>query len=231
MTLAIDPYHGTVKVRELKARLCREKWGHPEKRDFGLGVYENSVAFEEAGFTITLRLEDDEMPRGLDEDEALGEFSEYPSEKPGEYVKVEPDSHAMFRLVDAGIVGCNVYGEAAPCYWTNSRTGSVADTREYASRGKAGMSRGVADEWARENQRMFYERALRTIEGDISYVGVVATASRAGVEMGSASLWGIESDAGDYFNEVATDLVSEAIAYANEEIDALIKAAARVGGR
>jgi hypothetical protein len=49
-------------------------------------------------------------------------------------------------------------------------------------------------------------------------VGVVITAERNGVDLGSFdSLWGIESDsAPDYLLEIANDLLNESIPQANE---------------
>jgi len=47
-----------------------------------------------------------------------------------------------------------------------------------------------------------------------SYVGAVVTVSRNGIELASASLWGIESTAGAYFCEVGNELAGEALAEA-----------------
>lgn len=44
-----------------------------------------------------------------------------------------------------------------------------------------------------------------------NYVGVIVTASRAGIELASDSLWGIESDAGDYLATVADECAAIAI--------------------
>ena len=59
------------------------------------------------------------------------------------------------------------------------------------------------------------------IDGRWFYVGVVVTVSKHGHELGTASLWCIESDAGDYFNEVAEELVSEAVKHARDELEKL----------
>lgn len=56
------------------------------------------------------------------------------------------------------------------------------------------------------------------------YVGVVVTASREGLELGSASLWGIESDAGDYLTEIANELIDEAMEEAKATISRLCSA-------
>lgn len=56
-----------------------------------------------------------------------------------------------------------------------------------------------------------YERLLAWCKDEWTYVGVVVTASRGGIELAKASLWGIESDAESYILEVANELIPEAI--------------------
>lgn len=51
-----------------------------------------------------------------------------------------------------------------------------------------------------------------------NWCGVIVTASRAGVALGTASLWGIESDAGAYLVEVANELTAEALAEAADKV-------------
>ena len=62
--------------------------------------------------------------------------------------------------------------------------------------------------------RKDYERLRAWCRGDWGYVGVVVTCSAEGVDPGRASLWGIESDATDYLEEVAEELKAEAKAEA-----------------
>lgn len=59
--------------------------------------------------------------------------------------------------------------------------------------------------------RADYERLRAWCSDQWSYVAVVVTASCEGVKLGSASLWGIESDAGEYLVEVANELIDEAL--------------------
>lgn len=59
-----------------------------------------------------------------------------------------------------------------------------------------------------------FERLRRWCNDQWNYVGVVVTVSREKVELGSASLWGIESDAGDYLTETALELLPDALAEA-----------------
>ena len=59
------------------------------------------------------------------------------------------------------------------------------------------------EEYARERKEA-WER------GEWSMVGIIVTAHAGDQEIGSASLWGIESDSGDdYFNEIEQELKAE----------------------
>lgn len=71
--------------------------------------------------------------------------------------------------------------------------------------------RAEADRIARESVYAQHKRLRQLHEGYWNFVGVEVVASRVGVELARVSLWGIESDAGDYFDEVTQDLASEAI--------------------
>lgn len=63
-----------------------------------------------------------------------------------------------------------------------------------------------------------FERLRRWCNDDWSYVGVVVTVSARGVELGSASFWGIESDACDYLLDVANELLPDAMGEARKRI-------------
>jgi hypothetical protein len=56
------------------------------------------------------------------------------------------------------------------------------------------------------------------------WVGVVLSVSKAGVVLNdyAASLWGIESEAGDYFNDVANELLDEAVEAGEARLAALV---------
>ncbi len=56
-----------------------------------------------------------------------------------------------------------------------------------------------------------FQRMHAFAQGELEFVGVIVRAKRAGIELGSASLWGIESDSGDYFEQVAQELREEAL--------------------
>jgi hypothetical protein len=72
--------------------------------------------------------------------------------------------------------------------------------------------------------RADFERLQAWCNDGWSYVGVVVTVEREGVELGRASLWGIESDAGDYLCEVANELAEEALGEAVATIGKLAAA-------
>lgn len=221
--LKIDPIHGTDKVDARKRQRAQEINGWVENRELGLDQ-ERTVEWEQDGFKLTARIEEDfDFGLRLDDDEALGGFSDYPEyDDPREYIKIDPTGSDRFDLERAGIIH-HTYGmtDECPQYWTNGKTGTVAEQRAYYQH--YGMSKGVAEEKARANQRMFYERALKVISGEIVGTGVVVTAERAGRVFATESLWGIESDAGSYYDEVASDLAHEAISVANEALDKLIE--------
>lgn len=63
-----------------------------------------------------------------------------------------------------------------------------------------------------------YNRLRGWCDDSWNWCGVVVTASRAGVELGTASLWGIESDTGAYLVEVANELAAEALANAAAKV-------------
>lgn len=83
----------------------------------------------------------------------------------------------------------------------------------------AGASRSVAADFRREAiQQCMREDAER------AYYGVSVTAYRDGIELGSASPWGIDvgsDDNGRYFREVAMEILSEAIADAQSSLERL----------
>jgi len=56
-----------------------------------------------------------------------------------------------------------------------------------------------------------------------SYVGAIVTVKRNGIELATASLWGIESTAGDYFCEVGNELAEQALEEARAAIEALVE--------
>ena len=119
------------------------------------------------------------------------------------------------------------------------KTGDRAHTREYRYWNPAitlgehyrdlhSAGYAKADAWlkALEYRERDYNRMERHCRGDWAMVGIVATARVSGMECGFASLWGIESDSGDYIDEVAFELASEAAHDADANRDSMIRARA-----
>ena len=53
------------------------------------------------------------------------------------------------------------------------------------------------------------------------YVGVIVTASKEGIKLSRQSLWGIESDSGDYLKQVAREMAADAVRDASDVIGRL----------
>lgn len=81
-------------------------------------------------------------------------------------------------------------------------------------RGKNGGVNAEARKYAYQD----YRRMERYNAGDWCMYGLVVTASRYGVELGEASLWGVESDCQEHIAETFRELVHEAISAANDKI-------------
>ncbi len=76
-----------------------------------------------------------------------------------------------------------------------------------------------------DHAQMSYRRACDYGNG-WGYLHLAVNAHRAGIGLGSASLYGIESDSGeDYFTMVARDLAAEAVTEAVAALDRLCRAA------
>lgn len=69
--------------------------------------------------------------------------------------------------------------------------------------------------------RSDFERMQAWSDDEWHWCGIVVTAYRNGIELGSASLWGIESDSGEYLVDVANELMGEAIDDARSQVAAL----------
>ncbi len=150
------------------------------------------------GFTVTARLEADDCGDcPWDREEGHGPVSEWTTrdKRPGERVLVT-DRHSK-RYYD-------VQGAMAVA----KRDGW--DAKPYGV--------GTAGERAARAVEADYERLRRWCADDWAYVGVVLTVSKGGVELSNhaSSLWGIESDAGDYLAEVANELLAEAVEQGRE---------------
>lgn len=103
---------------------------------------------------------------------------------------------------------------AEHCHVATAATENEAIAALYAAH-RATMS---SREYAAKAAKADFEYLKAWCDDQWCYVGVVVTASREGVELGSASLWGIESNAGDYLLDVANELAPEALEEARSMI-------------
>jgi hypothetical protein len=155
--------------------------------------YGYTVTAEVDGFMLAARIEyDDCGDTPWERGDGHGPVSEWTSrgKRPGEWVLCQDRGSRRYYDAQAAVRQAKEEGWDAPPY-------GVGTTGERATRAvKADFERLRAwcnDEW--------------------SYVGVVVSVSRNGVVLDehAASLWGIESDAGDYLREVANELADEAL--------------------
>lgn len=150
------------------------------------------------GFDIRVKMVDDNAP----DTSAIGEYTDKiedgviirDGERPGEFYEDLTDDER----------------EKIPCRGNKFRA-----FKPYAGGEKVGT-----DDY-RMNGKQDYERMEGLNRGDWYFVGVVAKVFKKGIELGNASLWGIESDAGDYFNEVAKEVADEAMIEAKKNLAAL----------
>lgn len=99
--------------------------------------------------------------------------------------------------------------------WYDEQRDAIADVyRQY-------RETMTARQWAALAARADFERMRSWCDDGWNWVGVIVTASKDDVELASASLWGIESDAGAYLVETANELSAEAISNAREKLKAL----------
>lgn len=106
---------------------------------------------------------------------------------------LNPKDLPLIRFTESSVV----HRGPARTYW-----GLYHGNMEYIEESKERIRRFMRDEW--------------------SFIGVTVTASKAGVELGRASVWGIESDSGNpVLNEVAGDLQHEAITEAKKKLEEL----------
>ncbi len=178
--------------------------------------YGRPVKLDRDGFTLTLTLDYDE---GMNlADLSYGRFLSGTEDwRTGYEYKPDPDAipnpYRDSRNVSNGD-GWYVPGDASSGWYDYCR--------------KAGMSKSVAWDAARERER----EELRYVTADYgpSVYVLTVTASRNGIDLGSANVGGIEiawsdvtrTDGSEYLAEVAEDIIPEAIAEAREALKGLL---------
>lgn len=206
MTLDAGTYR-RARERGIPARsaLALARWAvSPPAFDWQSDRNGNDVArFARDGFDITLRTQPDYESGGVEETGAL-DWGRY-SDEAGRKVPDPPvrDAYPVEITTRDGIA-----------WYVSSET--LASRVAYYR--KAGASRAVALDMARADVRS--EAEPWDGQDGPQTVGLTVTASRAGIELGSASLWGIGVGWDDvtrqyqthrWLDEIAPDLIDEAI--------------------
>lgn len=74
-----------------------------------------------------------------------------------------------------------------------------------------------------------YERLVDYYNDGWSMVGMIVTVYLDGVRLGDSSIWGVETDAGaDYFKELFSDQLHQAMIEARKHLDKLVEAARKL---
>lgn len=81
---------------------------------------------------------------------------------------------------------------------------------------------GCSGSQAHKNACAVVKRLRAWFNDEWHYCGVVVTATVGGLELASSSLWGIESNAGDYLTEASNELLQECMTEAKARAAELI---------
>lgn len=161
------------------------------------------------GFTLTARIDSDsDMGPPWQEHDGHGPVSDWTNrnKRAGEL--------ELSRRGSGGASGlsCRFYDFAEAC-----RIARRDGWGDPSLRLENETARAFAARMARDD----FERMKAWCDDRWQWVGVIVDASRAGVSLGRASLWGIESDADSYLVEVANELAEEAVNDAREKLKTL----------
>lgn len=168
-------------------------------------LYDNEQ-FQVDGFTFRVNFENDvDYGSPWENDDGHGPVSEWTrrDKRPGELVLCSDRGSKRFYDYQAAVKTARVDGWDCPPY-----------------------KQGTKGERAARAARADYDRLRAWYNDQWQYIGVVVhLLDDDGEEVDSASLWGIESDAGEYLEEVARDLAADMIAIAkaqHEQVDAAL---------
>ena len=153
------------------------------------------ATWEAEGFTIRVRLEYDEHPD-------LSYIGKYVSRWEDGAIK-RPNA------------GRNEYEYFLPAF-----TDFKAQAREFS---KLGFDKQTANLKARAIPLSQFKFMEDLNNGNVSFVGVIVTASRSGIELAQDSIWGVEYTGRNnpYIDEIAQDCESEVIAEAKNNLHSL----------
>lgn len=163
--------------------------------------FSDSIDGSLEGFTLTARIEPDtDMGAPWVEHDGHGPVSEWTTRDklPGERIINEDGNSRRYYDFKAAIKQAKAEGWDAPPY-----------------------GKGTKGEQAERAVNADFRFLKAWCDDEWQWVGVIVTASKNGIELGNASLWGIESESRDYLLEVAEDLASEAVSEAKATLGGL----------
>jgi len=166
---------------------------------------DDACEIEVDGFTVRVRIEHDpDYGEPWKEHDGHGPVSEWTT---------RPKLAGEFVLAQEGFTGGQrrYYDFAAACRIARADGWGCQSPEGLTARQQAAMA--AAEDFA---------RLKAWCDDEWIWAGVVLEVERAGVILGHASLWGIESDAGDYFNQVAAELLTEALVAARAKLIELV---------
>ena len=171
------------------------------------GYVDESVSVTVDGFTLIARVEyDDFGETPWTRDDGVGPVSDWTlrDKRPGE------------RVLSADGRRCRFYDFAEAVKIARRDGWGITNPAP-------GMTKGQIAQAAAEQD---FKRMADWCADRWQYVGVVVSVSRNGIMLDShaASLWGIESDAGDYLTETADELIDEALKVGRARLAKLISA-------
>lgn len=207
------------RVEEFKRAKRAKEYGYEEgpRPDLRWNGDEDEL---EDGYTYKLEVEDDyDVGDPGDNDMVLGTLTEYP-EKESSW-KIDPED-ARSHYHRTGMRTNAYYFDLQPELWWNP----MEELKDYQDSIAKGASKQVARELATANEKKMRDRLLGYPER-WNYVVVTVSCHRAGVEVGSNSLGGVESDF--FENGFAEELIPEMAAQAKEEADLRIDNMLRIG--
>lgn len=164
---------------------------------FTAPIYDGDNFTNSDGVTFTVQIvPDDTQETPWDREDGHGPVSEWRNHGYNGYASKEPGERPLCRDRNA----TRFYNMAEAVRIARRDGWSTAPFDTVETPGQRAARAAEAD----------YQRLRAWCDDEWYYVGVMVMATDDnGEEIGSASLWGIESDASEYLAEVANELVSE----------------------
>lgn len=173
--------------------------------EYGTYAGEELCGVPVEGFDVVVTVEsDDDSTPPWERDDGHGPVSRW----------LDRDKRAGELVLNTDRGSKRFYDFAEACRIARADGWGCRDGRRKGESDKAYAARAAMED---------YQRLKDWCEDRWSYVGLVVTASRKGVDLGSASLWGLESDGGaDWLEAEAASLVSEAAADARAKLAEMV---------